>query len=115
MVVVRSQRASLTGTRMWMRALPSSESDSRRTRPIGNPAKVRSMPGAHAVGVVGDQRQALEVLEHAARVEHVADERHRDHARDREQDADLDAEALRHVTAALARGIPVCLSMLRRI
>ena len=44
MLELRSQRASLRGTSITMRALPSSASSTRRTRPIGKPAKVMSMP-----------------------------------------------------------------------
>ena len=40
----RSQCASFFGTSTTMRALPSAPSSMRRTRPIGKPAKVRSMP-----------------------------------------------------------------------
>ena len=44
MLVVRSQRASSSGTSMTIRALPSSRSTMRRTRPIEKPENVRSMP-----------------------------------------------------------------------
>ena len=44
MLVVRSQRASLRGTSMSMRALPSSPSDMRLTLPIGKPENVKSIP-----------------------------------------------------------------------
>jgi hypothetical protein len=44
MLELRSQRASLRGTSISMRARPSSLSAMRRTRPIGNPENVRSMP-----------------------------------------------------------------------
>ena len=41
---VRSQGASFLGTSTRMRTLPSALSSMRRTRPIGKPEKVRSMP-----------------------------------------------------------------------
>ena len=44
MLEVRSQRASLRGTSITMRALPSAASSMRLTRPIGKPENVRSMP-----------------------------------------------------------------------
>src|SRR5439155_5862461 len=43
-LLVRSQRASLRGTSMSMRARPSSSSAMRFTRPMGKPENVRSMP-----------------------------------------------------------------------
>ena len=44
MLVVRSHLASLEGTSMVMRTLPSLCRSMRRTRPIGKPEKVKSMP-----------------------------------------------------------------------
>jgi hypothetical protein len=44
MLELRSQCASLRGTSTTTRALPSALSSMRRTRPIGKPAKVTSMP-----------------------------------------------------------------------
>src|SRR3990167_4409328 len=44
MLETRSQRASLRGTSITMRALPSGASSMRRTRPMGKPENVMSMP-----------------------------------------------------------------------
>ena len=44
MLEVRSQCASFLGTSMTMRTLPVSASSTRRTRPIGKPENVMSMP-----------------------------------------------------------------------
>jgi len=41
---VRSQCASVCTTSMMMRTLPVCASSTRRTRPMGNPEKVMSMP-----------------------------------------------------------------------